>query len=147
MPVQFLGQEDRLEKEMATHSSILAQRIPWTEERGGLLSIESKESYMTEATYRMKRRMCSIASSHWGLGQLAVLGSTVQTTIWHFAASQYTSALCLQVARAPFGPFPLPCPQEASLKRVGISPKSKKGLRVGARLAWLGQMVSQNICA
>ena len=32
----FLGQEDLLEKEMATHSSILAWRIPWTEEPGGL---------------------------------------------------------------------------------------------------------------
>ena len=30
--IQFLGQEDPLEKEMATHSSILAWRIPWTEE-------------------------------------------------------------------------------------------------------------------
>ena len=33
--VQFLGQEDPLEKEMATHSSILAWEIPWTEEPGG----------------------------------------------------------------------------------------------------------------
>ena len=33
--VQSLGQEDPLEKEMATHSSILAWRIPWTEEPGG----------------------------------------------------------------------------------------------------------------
>ena len=33
--VQFLGQEDPLEKEMATHSSILAWRIPWMEEPGG----------------------------------------------------------------------------------------------------------------
>ena len=39
--VQSLGQEDLLEKEMATHSSILAWRILWTEEPGGLLSIES----------------------------------------------------------------------------------------------------------
>ena len=36
MKVGFLGQEDPLEKEMATHSSIHAQRIPWTEESGGL---------------------------------------------------------------------------------------------------------------
>ena len=36
--VQSLGQEDLLEKEMATHSSILAWRIPWTEEPGGLQS-------------------------------------------------------------------------------------------------------------
>ena len=34
--VQSLGQEDPLEKEMATHSSILAWRTPWTEEPGGL---------------------------------------------------------------------------------------------------------------
>ena len=34
--VQSLGQEDPLEKEMATHSSILAWKIPWTEERGRL---------------------------------------------------------------------------------------------------------------
>ena len=36
--VQSLGQEDPLEKGMATHSSILAWRIPWTEESGGLYS-------------------------------------------------------------------------------------------------------------
>ena len=35
--VQSLGQEDPLEKKMATHSSILARRIPWTEELGRLL--------------------------------------------------------------------------------------------------------------
>ena len=34
--VQFLGQEDPLEEGMATHSSILAWRIPWTKEPGGL---------------------------------------------------------------------------------------------------------------
>ena len=36
--VQSLGQEDPLEEDMATHSSILAWRIPWTEELGGLHS-------------------------------------------------------------------------------------------------------------
>ena len=40
--VQSLGQEDPLEKEMATHSSILAWRIPWTEEPGGLQSMGSQ---------------------------------------------------------------------------------------------------------
>ena len=39
--VRSLGWEDPLEKEMATHSSILAWRIPWTEESGGLLSTGS----------------------------------------------------------------------------------------------------------
>ena len=39
--VQSLGHEDCLEEGMATHSSILAWRIPWTEEPGGLQSIHS----------------------------------------------------------------------------------------------------------
>ena len=38
----IMGQEDPLEEGMATHSSILAWRIPWTEEPGGLCSIGSK---------------------------------------------------------------------------------------------------------
>ena len=42
MWVQSLGQEYPLEKEMATHSSILAWRIPWTEEPGGLQSTGSQ---------------------------------------------------------------------------------------------------------
>ena len=40
--VLSLGQEDPLKKEMATHSSTLACRIPWTEEPGGLQSMESQ---------------------------------------------------------------------------------------------------------
>ena len=40
--VQFLGWEDPLEKEMATHSSILAWKIAWTEEPGGLQSMGSQ---------------------------------------------------------------------------------------------------------
>ena len=41
--VQFLGQEDPLEKEMATHCSILAWKTPWTENSGGLQSMGSQE--------------------------------------------------------------------------------------------------------
>ena len=46
--VWSLGQEDPLEKGMATHSSVLAWRIPWTEESGRLQSMGSQESDMTE---------------------------------------------------------------------------------------------------
>ena len=46
--VLSLGWEDPLEKEMAIHSSILAWRIPWTEELGGLQSTGRKESDTTE---------------------------------------------------------------------------------------------------
>ena len=42
MQVQSLGQKELLEKEMAIHPSILASRIPWTEEPGGLPSIGSQ---------------------------------------------------------------------------------------------------------
>ena len=42
MPVPSLGQEDPLEKEMATRSSILAWKIPWTQEPGRLHSMESQ---------------------------------------------------------------------------------------------------------
>ena len=45
--IQFLGQEDLLEKEMATHFSILAWRILWTEEPGRLQSMGWQESDMT----------------------------------------------------------------------------------------------------
>ena len=41
--VRSLGWEDPLEKDMATHSSILAWRIPWTEEPGGLQSMGCEE--------------------------------------------------------------------------------------------------------
>ena len=45
--VLSLGQEDPLDEEMTTHSSILAWRIPWTEEPGRLQSMGSQESDMT----------------------------------------------------------------------------------------------------
>ena len=46
--VQFLGWEDHLEMEVATHSSILAWKIPWTEEPGRLQSVGSQESDMVQ---------------------------------------------------------------------------------------------------
>ena len=47
-PIRSLGREDPLEKGTATHSSILAWTIPWTEEPGGLQSRGGKESDTTE---------------------------------------------------------------------------------------------------
>ena len=45
MQVQSLGWEDPLKKEMVTHSSILAWKIPWTEEPGRLQSMGSPKSW------------------------------------------------------------------------------------------------------
>ena len=52
----FLGRKDPLEKEMATHSSILAWRIPCTEEPGGLQSIESQRVRHNSATKPQQQR-------------------------------------------------------------------------------------------
>ena len=55
--IRFLGREDPLEKGMATHFSILAWRIPWTEEPGGLQTMGSQESDTTEVTKHARRNM------------------------------------------------------------------------------------------
>ena len=59
MWVQCLRGKDPLEWEMATHPSILAQRVPWTKEPGGLQSMGSQELDLTEHT-----RACVHAHTH-----------------------------------------------------------------------------------
>ena len=60
--VQFLGWEDPLEKGMATHSSILVWRIPWTEDPGRLQSLGSQSrtrlSYSHTLTYLLCVKAC-----------------------------------------------------------------------------------------
>ena len=56
--VQSLGQEDALEEEMATHSSILTWKIPWTEEPGDLFAC-CKESNTTERTHSSRPNLTS----------------------------------------------------------------------------------------
>ena len=61
--VRSLGWEDPLEKEMETHSSILAWRIPWMEEPGGLQSMGSQKvrhDRMTLLTYSLTHIICNI---------------------------------------------------------------------------------------
>ena len=62
--VRSLGREDPLEKEMATHSSILAWRIPWMEEPGGLQSMGHKESDMAERLHFHFRGIKKTSVSH-----------------------------------------------------------------------------------
>ena len=61
--VQSLGQEDPLEKGMVTHSSILSWRIQWREEPGGLQSMGSQESDMTEHVHRARNRSVQFSRS------------------------------------------------------------------------------------
>ena len=51
-----MGQEDPLEEEMATHSSILAWKIPRMEESGGLQSMDRKESDTTERLTKKRKK-------------------------------------------------------------------------------------------
>ena len=51
MWVQSPGREDPLEEDMATHSNILAWRIPWTEQLGGLLSLGLQKSWTRLSDY------------------------------------------------------------------------------------------------
>ena len=65
--VRSLGQEDPLEKEMATHSSILAWRIPWTEEPGGLQSTGSQRvghDWATSLTHSLTRNKVTVSRIH-----------------------------------------------------------------------------------
>ena len=60
-PGSILGQEDPLEMGMATHSNILAWRIPWTEEAGGLQSMGSQRVDTTEQlTLSLVNLYCSL---------------------------------------------------------------------------------------
>ena len=70
--VQYLGREDPLEKEMATHSSILAWRIPWTEEPGRLQSMGSQRAGHDGAT-------SVVVLVFWGTSKMF---STVATPIY-----------------------------------------------------------------
>ena len=58
--VQSLGREDPLEKEMATHSSVLAWNVPWTEEPGGLQSMGSQRVGTTEQLSMHVHRMFEV---------------------------------------------------------------------------------------
>ena len=58
--VQSLGQEDPLGKEMATHSSILAWRIPWTEEPSRLQSMGSQESDTNSVGHKHPARRAEV---------------------------------------------------------------------------------------
>ena len=96
--VRSVGREDPLEKEMATHSSILAWRIPWTEEPGGLQSMESQRVRHNWAT----NTFTSIRKAWTQLIQLAnfayeaIQGQQIKET-------GSMSYICCMVRPEPFG--------------------------------------------
>ena len=69
MQIRSLGQEDTLEKEMATHCNILAWRIPWTEAPGRLQSMGSQRVGYTLTTQQQQHQtdLCFTLPAHWPL--------------------------------------------------------------------------------
>ena len=89
--VQSLGQVDPLEKEMATHSSILAWEIPWAEEPGGLRSRESQRvgnNWATKPPPALVRYLD-------GRFQLFQRQNFWQSTSWEFPRSDSVAQSCL----------------------------------------------------
>ena len=88
--VQSLGQEDNLEKEMATHSSILAWEIPWTEGPGGLHSMGCKRvrhDLVNKQHYSIIHVHHIFIPSLWALKLLhllAIVNNTAINTGVHF---------------------------------------------------------------
>ena len=82
--VRSLGEEDPLEKGMATHSNILAWRIPWTEGPDGLQSMESQEIRHDRASNTFKLflspRFCTIHSFHLEKSANSFVQTFVQPT-------------------------------------------------------------------
>ena len=84
-----LGWEDPLEKGMTTHSSILAQEIPWTEEPGGLQSVVSQKTNTTEHTYT-KVIPASPARALWSISHLKAISKLSQVWVWQTVLVAYT---------------------------------------------------------
>ena len=81
LQVRSLDQEDPLEKEMATHSSILAWEIPWTEEPGGLQSTGSQSQTQLSNSARSLSSCCTLLWQRAKRGEKASFGFLIRALI------------------------------------------------------------------
>ena len=112
--VQFLGQEDPLEKGMATHSSVLVWRIPWTEEPGGLQSMGSKRvghDWVTSTFPFYLFYIWQCASLHLFLVRLFTVVNYTLHKIYHmnhtcvYSSVAVSNAITLGNIKSLFEPF------------------------------------------
>ena len=75
--VQSLGREDPLEKETATHSSILAWKIPWTEEPAGLQPMELQKVGHNCVTTETQQHLLLSSSIQWDLERNVLIPQSV----------------------------------------------------------------------
>ena len=104
--VQFLAQEDPLEKEMATHSSVLALRIPWTKEPGWLQSMGLQKSDMTEQSVYYQCFKTSLFMSTWTFVTTKESGYTLSSLITWCTA---LSSIHKHTPHSPGEDFPYHC--------------------------------------
>ena len=97
--VRFLGQEDPLEKAMATHSSTLAWRIPWTEEPGGLQHTGSQRVGHDWVT---SQSLLASASLHWLFLQPGVLFPWLSHPYWLLFILQISAYMPSALRHLPF---------------------------------------------
>ena len=93
--IQSLGWEEPLEKEMATHSSILAWITPWTEEPGGLQSMRSQRVGQTElltlsSLYSLSSPICTLTHFQGKVSFISVSNGKSLNSKWGQIASQNT---------------------------------------------------------
>ena len=97
--VQSLGREDPLEKGIATHSSILAWKIPWTEESSGLLSRQYKGLGMTECIHahtQTHNLILHLTSYSWPyhISRVKIPHLTITSDLW-FLKKLLTYKTCI----------------------------------------------------
>ena len=80
MQVPSLSQEDPLEEEMATHSSILAWKIPWTREPGGLQLMKSQRAQQLSTYSQLTNDVVKVAGKHRGASAIHILMSILLPT-------------------------------------------------------------------
>ena len=129
--IRSLGQEDPLEEEMAAHSSVLAWRIPWTEEPGGLQSVGSQES-RTRLKRLSTRRRTEPGGCSWGLHAriLSAWSNTASCEIqlrrgYPFDSSRWEYTWPLSLVHIPHSSAFFSFPNNASAYFVNYLPKTK----------------------
>ena len=85
--VQSLDQEDSLEKGTGTHSSILAWRIPWTEESGRLPSLGSKRAGHDRVTETHIHVVCPLVFAHSGIPSSSLTSGLGSFLLWRLRCS------------------------------------------------------------
>ena len=129
--VQFLGWEDPLEKEMTTHSSILAWRIPQIEEPGRLQSLGSQESDMTATKSPPK----IVPVSHQQQLLSCFIRIQLFSNLWTIA---HQSPLSIEFSRQEYWSG-LPCPSPGDLPDARFKPSILHYRQILYRLSYLGR--------